>query len=185
MKGILAARILLLAVVFNAAAQPAIPTNVVVFSGDQSAIVHWDLDPGPNLAGYNVFRSTNSGGPFAKQNSSLVTTLGYCDLNVSDGLMYYYQVTAVNSTSQTSPPSATVSTLPNPFPSDYAFLDYLEQANFDYFWYTANPANGLIPDRSTSGSACSIASVGFGLTAIGIRSEEHTSELQSPVHLVC
>jgi len=40
--------------------------------------------------------------------------------------------------------------------------------NFDYFWYAANPANGLVPDRSTAGSACSIAAVGFGLTAIGI-----------------
>src|SRR5207248_11106164 len=38
----------------------------------------------------------------------------------------------------------------------------------DYFWYRANPANGLVPDRSPTASACSIASVGFGLTAIGI-----------------
>ena len=115
MKGILATLILLLALVFNAAAQPATPTNVVVFSGDRSAILHWDPDPGPNLAGYNVYRSTSSGGPFSKQNSSLLTSLGYCDLSVSDGQTYYYQVTAVNASSQTSPPSATVSTMPNLF----------------------------------------------------------------------
>src|SRR5690242_11054684 len=127
MKGILAAQTLLLAVVYGAAAQPAIPTNVVVFSGDQSAIVHWDLDPGPNLAGYNVYRSTSSGGPFARQNPSLLTSLGYCDLNVSDGQTYYYQVTAVNMSSQTSPPSTTVSTLPAAFANDDAFLDYLEE----------------------------------------------------------
>ena len=53
----------------------------------------------------------SSGGPFTQLNSGLLTTLGYCDLNVSDGLTYYYQVTAVNATSQTSPPSATVFTL--------------------------------------------------------------------------
>lgn len=168
MKRILFLQILLVVVGLSVSAQPAAPTNVVAFSGDQSAIVHWDLDPGPNLAGYNVYRSLSSGGPFTQLNSGLLTTLGYCDLNVSDGQTYYYQVTAVNATSQTSPPSATVFTLPNPFPSDDAFLDYLQEANFDYFWYTANPANGLIPDRSTTGSACSIASVGFGLTAIGI-----------------
>src|SRR5262249_31395316 len=39
---------------------------------------------------------------------------------------------------------------------------------FDYFWYSANLTNGLIPDRSAANSACSIAAVGFGLTAIGI-----------------
>ena len=171
MKRILILPILFLAVAFDAAAQPATPTNVVVFSGDRSVILHWDLDPGPNLAGYNVYRSLSSGGPFTVRNTGLLTTLGFCDLNVSDGQTYYYQVTAVNVSSQTSPPSATVSTMPNPFPSDDAFLDYLQQANFGYFWYTANPNNGLVPDRmvnSTSPSACSIAAVGFGLTAIGI-----------------
>ena len=54
MRRILALQILFLVVAFVAAAQPVAPTNVVVFSGDQSAIMHWDLYPGPNLAGYNV-----------------------------------------------------------------------------------------------------------------------------------
>jgi len=61
-----------------------------------------------------------------------------------------------------------ISAVPKPFASDDAFLDYVQQANFDYFWYEANPANGLIPDRTATGSACSIAAEGFGLTAIGI-----------------
>jgi hypothetical protein len=45
-------------------------------------------------------------------------------------------------------------------------LDTLEQKAFDYFWNEANPANGLIKDRSTGTSPCSIAAVGFGLSAI-------------------
>ncbi|MDM7914397.1 MAG: glucoamylase family protein, partial [Candidatus Eisenbacteria bacterium] len=47
-----------------------------------------------------------------------------------------------------------------------ALLDTLQRTAFDFFWNEANPANGLIKDRSTPGSACSIASVGFGLSAI-------------------
>jgi hypothetical protein len=155
-------------IILGAAAQPVSPTNVVVFSGHLSAILHWDPDASPGVSGYNVSRSLTNSGPFTQLNSGLVTTLGYCDLTVSDAHTYYYQVTAVNASSQTSSPSPIVFTTPNPFPSDAAFLDYLEEANFDFFWYAANPANGLIPDRSTPGSACSIASVGFGLTAIGI-----------------
>ena len=50
--------------------------------------------------------------------------------------------------------------------TDAALLDSLQASGFRYFWYQANPANGLIRDRSTSGSACSIAAVGFGLSAI-------------------
>ena len=49
-----------------------------------------------------------------------------------------------------------------------ALLDSLQHTAFDFFWNEANPTNGLIKDRNTSGSPCSIASVGFGLTAICI-----------------
>jgi hypothetical protein len=49
-----------------------------------------------------------------------------------------------------------------------ALLDTLQHTAFDYFWTEANPANGLIKDRSTPSSPASIAAVGFGLTAICI-----------------
>ena len=47
-----------------------------------------------------------------------------------------------------------------------ALLDTLQHTAFDYFWNEANASNGLIKDRSTSGSPCSIAALGFGLSAI-------------------
>src|SRR3990170_1077722 len=47
-------------------------------------------------------------------------------------------------------------------------LDDLERRTFDWFWDLANPANGLIPDRWPSKSFCSIAAVGFGLTALPV-----------------
>ncbi|MCY7339058.1 MAG: Tat pathway signal protein [Sphingomonas bacterium] len=50
-------------------------------------------------------------------------------------------------------------------------LDDLERRTFDWFWDLANPANGLIPDRWPSKSFCSIAAVGFGLTALPIGAE--------------
>ena len=47
-------------------------------------------------------------------------------------------------------------------------INDLEHRTFQWFWDTANPANGLIPDRWPSKSFCSIAAVGFGLTAYPI-----------------
>jgi hypothetical protein len=47
-----------------------------------------------------------------------------------------------------------------------ALLDSLQFRGFLYFWEQANPANGLIKDRSTSTSPASIAAVGFGLSSI-------------------
>jgi len=47
-----------------------------------------------------------------------------------------------------------------------ALVDSLQHTAFNYFWNEANPSNGMIKDRSTPGSPCSIASTGFGLSAI-------------------
>ncbi|MBN1204204.1 MAG: hypothetical protein JXB05_04695 [Myxococcaceae bacterium] len=52
--------------------------------------------------------------------------------------------------------------------SPQVVLDDLEERTFRYFWETANPENGLVPDRYPSPSFSSIAAVGFGLTAYGI-----------------
>jgi hypothetical protein len=60
----------------------------------------------------------------------------------------------------------------DPRPSaDEALLDEIEHRTFDYFWKTANPDNGLVPDRYPTPSFSSIAAVGFGLTAYAIGAE--------------
>ena len=48
------------------------------------------------------------------------------------------------------------------------FLADLEERTFRFFWDTANPENGLVPDRFPTPSYSSIAAVGFGLTAYPI-----------------
>lgn len=50
--------------------------------------------------------------------------------------------------------------------SDDQFLDLLERRAFRYFWEYADPVTGLIRERATEPEVASIASVGFGLTAI-------------------
>jgi len=167
-------RTLVLQILLAAAVQtaPAIqaPTGLVSRTGDQSVVLHWDRNSENDLSGYRVYRSLNSTGPFSLLNSSLLTAPGYCDLsvNVINGQTNFYRVTALTTTSEESLPSDTLTAVPHLFASDDVFLEYVQQCSFDYFWYGANPANGLVPDRSATGSACSIAAVGFGLTAIGI-----------------
>ncbi len=50
-------------------------------------------------------------------------------------------------------------------------IDDLQHRTFLFFWETANPENGLVPDRWPTPSFSSIAAVGFGLTAYGIGAE--------------
>ena len=51
------------------------------------------------------------------------------------------------------------------------FLDTLQYRTFLYFWQEANPANGLVRDRSQSWSPASTASTGFGVVAWAIGAE--------------
>ena len=48
------------------------------------------------------------------------------------------------------------------------FLIDLQERTFRFFWDTANPKNGLVPDRYPTPSFSSIAAVGFALTAYPI-----------------
>ena len=45
------------------------------------------------------------------------------------------------------------------------FLDTLQERTFRWFWDTAHPETGLVPDRWPTESFSSVAVVGFGLTA--------------------
>ncbi|HLT90169.1 MAG TPA: glucoamylase family protein [Woeseiaceae bacterium] len=66
------------------------------------------------------------------------------------------------------PPSVNTGRPDAPRLDDESLLEDLSQRTFRFFWETANPENGLVPDRWPSGSFSSIAAVGFGLTAYPI-----------------
>ncbi|MCM8779464.1 MAG: hypothetical protein NC834_06780, partial [Candidatus Omnitrophica bacterium] len=56
---------------------------------------------------------------------------------------------------------------------DDKFLELVQRKAFEFFWYEANPENGLVKDRANNFASddykiSSVASVGFGLTAICI-----------------
>lgn len=56
------------------------------------------IDTDSAIAGYNVYRSNQSGTGYSKLNTSLMTTTSFTDSTVQSTSTYYYVVTAVNST---------------------------------------------------------------------------------------
>jgi hypothetical protein len=50
-----------------------------------------------SVSGYNVYRSTTSGGAYSKVNTSLIAALTYTDSSLATSTTYYYVTTAVNS----------------------------------------------------------------------------------------
>jgi hypothetical protein len=65
-----------------------------------SVNLYWNTSSG--VTGYNVYRSTNSNGTYAKINSTLDPSTAYTDNNVVSGGTYYYEATAVSSSGEES-----------------------------------------------------------------------------------
>jgi len=63
--------------------------------------------PGSKIVSYNVYRSTSSGGPYAKVATS-VRGLTYKDELVNPGVTYFYTVRSVDDSGRESPPSEEV-----------------------------------------------------------------------------
>lgn len=92
-----------ISVVSNATNSPAMVT--LSGTGTQQAPSAVNLawsDSSSGIAGFNVYRGTVSGGPYAKLNSALVPSAGYSDSSVQSATTYYYVTTAVDSTGMES-----------------------------------------------------------------------------------
>jgi hypothetical protein len=81
-----------------------------------SVDVAWDPNTSATLQGYNVYRSTVTGGPYTKLSATLSpTTLLFTDTTPVSGKKYFYVVTAVDTSGAESSASSEVAvTIPVP-----------------------------------------------------------------------
>ena len=77
----------------NNAAQNLSGTGVT--PPQHSVSLTW-TDTNSGVSGYNVYRGSSSGGPYAQINSGLDATTSYNDTSVVAGQTYYYVATAVD-----------------------------------------------------------------------------------------
>ena len=91
------------------------PTSVSLSgTGLHNVVLGW-MPSSSAVVGYNVYRGTQSGGPYSKLNSSLQSATSYTDSTVQAGHTYYYVTTAVDTTSTESTSSNEVATsVPTP-----------------------------------------------------------------------
>jgi hypothetical protein len=76
-------------------------TGSGVAVASHSVSLTWDPSTS-QVNGYNVYRSSTTGGPYAKVNSGLDPGTSYTDSTVAASHIYYYVTTAVNSSGQES-----------------------------------------------------------------------------------
>src|SRR5579864_6037419 len=64
-------------------------------AAQHSVTLSWAASSSTAVVGYNVYRSTVSGGPYARITSGPDGSMSYTDIAVSAGKSYFYVVTAV------------------------------------------------------------------------------------------
>ncbi len=76
----------------------------------------WSDSPSSGVVAYRVYRSNRSGGPYEmlseRRTDSAVNYLGYVDTGLTDGVTYYYVVTAVDGSGREGPPTAELAATP-------------------------------------------------------------------------
>ena len=120
-------------VVFNPAAAGTVNGSLVLMSNGATVLsvplagtglaplahsvdIAWDASTSATLQGYNVYRSTVSGGPYSKISPTVATsTLLFTDATPVSGKQYFYVVTAVDTSGVESAASTQVAvTIPVP-----------------------------------------------------------------------
>ncbi|MBI9020200.1 MAG: hypothetical protein JEZ10_02960 [Verrucomicrobia bacterium] len=141
------------------------PYGVVSTGHDSRIDLRWTADT--DADGYNVYRSSSAGGPFAKLNASPHAVSVYSDFFGSNNQTYYYYVTSLSGGLE-SDPSATVSSTSYAMTDDQ-LLTSVQEAHFRYFWDYGHPVSGLIRESSGFGHSadtCAPGATGMGLMAI-------------------
>jgi fibronectin type 3 domain-containing protein len=78
----------------------AIPTGLTATSGKGVVNLAWDAIAESTFSIFNIYRSAESGGGYARIGSVNAQTTSYTDNNVEAGVTYFYVVTAVNAWSR-------------------------------------------------------------------------------------
>ncbi len=107
---------------------PDAPTGLVATAGDGVVDLDWADNTEGDLNGYNVLRSTSSGGGYTVLNGSLLSSSLYTDTSVSNGTTYYYVVQALDMVGNASGFSSEVSALPEA-PTPVAWINEFHYDN--------------------------------------------------------
>ncbi len=114
-----------------------------------SLTITWNSTTG--AASYNVYRSADGGATYTnKVGSNIVTGTSYTDTGLTAGTVYYYEVTAVNSSGESAKSiSATGYTTPN---TTNLTLGTITATSIQFSWDGETGATGYNIYRSTNGT---------------------------------
>jgi bacillopeptidase F len=154
---------------------PSAPVNIQAVSTGTGVVLTWEPAPEADVAGYAVYRSETSGGPYEKIDEIVATF--YIDRNFIGGTEYFYVVTAVDFSSNESPYSNEASAIAPEidlvFSSDFeADNGGLISGGENNSWEWGTPVSG--PGNAFSGSKV------WATNLAGAYASDSTCWLESP-----
>jgi subtilisin family serine protease len=92
---------------------PVVPTGVAATAGAGSSMISWTgIANHIYLDGYNVYQSTNSGGPYTKSTATLISTTSYKVTGLTADTPYYFVVRSVDTPGLESADSLEITATP-------------------------------------------------------------------------
>ena len=113
---------------------PGIPTGLIAKNYDPEVRLEWTDPNNPYVEGFAVYRNTSPGGTYTWIGDT--GAVYYIDNDVTNGVTYYYTVTAFNDDDEESDPAPYVYTTPRPEGLSTKLYDIFEDASsagFDFF----------------------------------------------------
>jgi len=125
----------------------------------------WNPSDLPTAIGYNIYRSTSSGGPYTRINPAAIASTVYTDSAVTNGLQYYYVVRIVSTDLYEREYGSEIAVTPDdytlpvtPLVTDGGtithYLDRLHAA-----WQSSDPESGIAEYRYAIGTAPALRDV--------------------------
>lgn len=90
---------------------PAAPTGLSATAGDGQVTLSWTANSEPDMAGYNIYRSSD-GTSYTKVNGDPVADTTYVATGLTNGQQYWFKITAVDTAGNESAYSSTVTATP-------------------------------------------------------------------------
>jgi hypothetical protein len=161
---------------------PTAPTGLAATAGNEQVSLDWNDNTEPDLADYNIYRDTSSGGPYSPIATDVLLS-AYTDTGLSNGTTYYYVVTAVDNSDNESADSGEASATPEALPggsvesnpTDDALVNHnLPDDNFGSVSYLAVRSDATNKGRHTflkftvSGVSGSVTSAKLKLYSVDV-----------------
>jgi len=108
---------------------PATPQNLTATAGDKKVILSWRANTESDLAGYNIYYRTDTTNTFAKLATVNKPDTSYIHTGLTNGVTYYYKITAVDSAGNESGYSNIVTATPK-LPSIKLSYDQIDAQHF-------------------------------------------------------